>query len=306
MTSAFRMVELSKHYGRVAVLDDINLDVPSGSIFGLVGPNGAGKSTAIKIGLNLLRADAGWSEVLGCDSRRLGPREFTRIGYVSENQQMPGWMTVEQWMSYLAPFYPNWEHDLAASLVNRFELPSGRKLSQLSRGMWMKAALASSLAYRPELLIMDEPFSGLDLLVREQLIEGLLGAAEDVTIFISSHDLSEIESFATHIAYLEKGRFRFTEDMDSLLSRFRRVDVTLELPCDISRLPDWPEQWLLPERQQMMLTFIDTAFDAERTPAEVSRRFGDVRQITVERMPLRQIFLAVARSTAHASSRSPR
>jgi ABC-2 type transport system ATP-binding protein len=306
MSSALRMVDLSKHYGRTTVLDDINLDVPQGSIFGLVGPNGAGKSTAIKIALNLLRPDSGRSEVLDCDSWRLGPREFTRIGYVSENQQMPGWMTVEQWMSYLAPFYPNWDHDLAANMLNRFELPPARKLSQLSRGMWMKAALASSLAYRPELLIMDEPFSGLDLLVREQLIEGMLGAAEDVTILISSHDLSEIESFATHLAYLENGRFRFMEDMDSLLSRFRRIDVTLENACDISRLPDWPERWLLPERRQTLLTFVETAFDPERTPAEVSLRFGGVRQITVERMPLRQIFLAVARSSAHAGSRSPR
>jgi ABC-2 type transport system ATP-binding protein len=306
MSSPLRMLELSKRYGPVAVLDDINLDVPHGSIFGLVGPNGAGKSTAIKIALNLLRPDSGRSEVLGCDSRRLGPREFTRIGYVSENQQMPGWMTVEQWMSYLAPFYPNWDSDFADRMLERFELPLGRKLGQLSRGMWMKAALASSLAYRPELLIMDEPFSGLDLLVREQLIEGLLGAADGVTILISSHDLSEIESFATHLAYLEKGRFRFVEDMESLLSRFRRVDVTLERPCDISRLPDWPEQWLLPERQQTLLTFIETFFHPERTPAEVSRRFSDVRQITVEPMPLRQIFLAVARSSAHAASRSPR
>lgn len=297
MTSVIRLIDLSKHYGRMAVLDDVNLEIPRGSIFGLLGPNGAGKTTTIKIALNLLRPTTGRAEVLGCDSRQLGPEQFTRIGYVSENQQMPGSMTVEEWMSYLKPFYPNWEDHLADSLLNQFELPRSRKLRHLSRGMWMKAALASSLAYRPELLILDEPFSGLDPLIREQVIHGVLAAAEDVTILISSHDLAEIESFATHVAYLEKGRFRFVEDMESLVSRFRRVDVTLETPFDFSRASDWPDGWLLPERRQMMVSFVDTRFDAERTPAEVRRHFQSVRQISVERMPLREIFLSVARSS---------
>jgi ABC-2 type transport system ATP-binding protein len=214
-------------------------------------------------------------------------------------------MTVEEWMSYLKPFYPSWDDDLAGSLLSRFDLPPSRKLSHLSKGMWMKAALASSLAYRPELLILDEPFSGLDPLIREQVIHGVLAAAEDVTILISSHDLAEIESFASHVAYLENGRFRFVEDMESLVSRFRRVDVTLETPFDFSHLSDWPDGWLLPERRQMVVSFVDTRFDPERTPAEVSRHFHSVRRISVERMPLREIFLSVARSSGQAAPRMP-
>ena len=170
----------------------------------------------------------------------------------------------------------------------------------------MKTALASSLAYRPELLILDEPFSGLDPLVREQLIHGLLAAAEDVTILISSHDLVEIESFASHVAYLEKGRFRFVEDMESLVSRFRRVDVTLQTPFELSQLADWPENWLPLERRQLVVSFVDTRFDPERTPAEVSRHFQNVRQISVEPMPLREIFLSVARSSCQGVQRMSR
>src|SRR4029077_12238928 len=112
--------------------------------------------------------------------------------YVSENQQMPRWMTVEYLLAYLKPFYPSWDDARAEELLRQFQLPRDRKLRHLSRGMWMKAALASSLSYRPRLLVLDEPFSGLDPLVREDLIEGLLDSAGETTILISSHDLADI------------------------------------------------------------------------------------------------------------------
>src|SRR5262249_3655413 len=156
-----------------------NLKVPKGAIYGLVGPNGAGKTTAMKMMMNLIQPDSGRAEILSCDSRRLGPPELARIGYVSENQELPGWMTVGYFMDYLKPFYPDWDDARAAELLRNFDLPGDRKLRHLSRGMWMKASLASSLAYRPQLLVLDEPFSGLDPLVREELIEGLLESADD-------------------------------------------------------------------------------------------------------------------------------
>src|SRR4029078_12944381 len=131
-----------------------------------------------------------------------------KIGYVSENQQMPGWMTIDYWLQYLKPFYPTWDSDYERALLEQFSLPLDRKLRQLSRGMWMKTALVSALAYRPRLLVLDEPFSGLDPLVREDLIQGLLDVASETTLFISSHDLADIETFATHIAFLSEGRLR--------------------------------------------------------------------------------------------------
>ena len=160
MTSAIRTENLSKHFHRTAALDGLTLDVPAGSIYGLVGVNGAGKTTAIKVLMNILRPDGGRSEVLATDSRRLQPRHFAQIGYVSENQETPKWMTVGYFLKYLSAFYPTWDGTLEAELVAQIQLPLDRKLRHLSRGMRMKAALASSLAYRPRLIVLDEPFTG--------------------------------------------------------------------------------------------------------------------------------------------------
>ena len=209
MSDLIRTVELSKKYRRVPVLEGLNINVPEGSVFGLVGPNGAGKTTTIKILMNILQPGSGLAEVLGVESRRLAPEDFTRIGYVSENQEMPLWMTVSYFLRYLKPFYPGWDDAHAADLVRQFELPLDRKLGHLSRGMLMKAAMASSLAYRPRLLVLDEPFSGLDPVVREDLIEGLIDSASETTIFVSSHDLGDIETFASHIGYLDRFNARF-------------------------------------------------------------------------------------------------
>src|SRR5579872_2181205 len=193
MISPLQTHDLTRRFGRHMALDGLDLDVPEGSIYGLVGPNGAGKTTAIKILMNLQRPSAGAATVLGIDRRGLGPREFAQIGYVSENQKLPDWMTVEYFMNYLRPFYPTWDDALASELIRQFDLPPARKLRHLSHGMRMKAAMASSLAYRPKLIVLDEPFTGLDPLVRDELIEGVLDCAEGATILISSHDLSEIE-----------------------------------------------------------------------------------------------------------------
>ncbi len=147
--SILRTVNLTKRFWGAAALDRLSLDIPEGSVFALIGANGAGKTTAIKILMNIHRATFGTAETLGVDSRNLSPREFQQIGYVSENQEMPEWMTVGYFMSYLKPFYPTWDDARAEELLRQFDLPLDRKLRNLSRGMKMKAALASSLAYRP-------------------------------------------------------------------------------------------------------------------------------------------------------------
>ena len=208
MANAISTLGLSKRFRRMDALQDLTLEVPEGSVFALVGTNGAGKTTTIKTVMNIHKPTAGHATVLGTDSRQLGPRQFERIGYVSENQEMPDWMTVGYFLDYLKPFYPAWDDGRAAELIKQFQLPRDRKLKHLSRGMRIKAALASSLAYHPQLLVLDEPFGGLDPLVRDEVIEGLLDSAGETTIFISSHDLAEIESFATHIGYLADGRLQ--------------------------------------------------------------------------------------------------
>jgi ABC-2 type transport system ATP-binding protein len=300
MNCAIHAEGLTKRFGRTLALNGVDMDVPEGGIYALVGPNGAGKTTAIKVLMNIHSHTAGSSSVLGTDSRRLAPRDFARIGYVSENQEMPEWMTVEYFLKFLAPFYPTWDDALAGELAAQFQLPLNRKLRHLSRGMRMKAALASSLAYRPPLIVLDEPFTGLDALVRDELIESLLARAENTTILISSHDLAEIESFSSHVGYLEQGQLQFSEELESLAARFREVVVTLDEPAALPT--PWPAAWLHPEAAGTVLRFIDTRFDAERTPSELRRLIAGVRDIAADGMPLRAIFVALAKASRRAAA----
>lgn len=299
MSDVLRTNHLSKRFRATPVLNQLNLTVPEGSVYALVGPNGAGKTTCIQILMNLLRANSGSAEVLGQDSRRLAPGDFAQIGYVSENQELPEWMTLEYFLGYLKPFYPTWDEARAAALLRQFDLPPARKLKELSRGMKMKAALASSLAYRPRLMILDEPFTGLDPLVRDELIESLLETAEGATIFLSSHDLAEIETFASHIGYLDHGSLKFSEEMASLSARFREIEVTLESP---PALPTpWPNAWLPPETSGAVVRFVDTQYNAERTSAEIRRLWGGIEDISARPMPLRAIFVALAKTGRKAA-----
>jgi ABC-2 type transport system ATP-binding protein len=299
MNCPIRTQNLSKNFRRVDALASLNLEVPEGSIYALVGPNGAGKTTAIKTLMNILRPAAGKAEVLGVESIRLSPRELARIGYVSENQNLPEWMTVEYFLKYLRPFYPNWESALAEELVQRFDLPLDRKLGRLSRGMQVKAVLASSLAYHPQLLVLDEPFTGLDALVRDQLIEGLLQQAAGATVLISSHDLAEIESFASHLGYLDHGVLRFSEELNSLVQRFREVEVTFGTP---PALPvDWPADWMQPETSAAVLRFVDSHFNREQTSMAIQCRFTGIRNVAFSPMSLRAIFVTLAKASAKAA-----
>jgi ABC-2 type transport system ATP-binding protein len=289
-----RTENLSKTFRGVAALTCLNLEVPESGIYGLIGPNGAGKTTTIRILMNLIRAASGRAEVLGVDSARLSPRQLASIGYLSEGPNLPGWMTVEYCFAYLKPFYPTWDDALATELVREFNLPLGRKIRHLSHGMDRKAALASALAYRPRLLILDEPFAGLDPLVRDELIEGILASAEHATILISSHDLNEIESFVSHVGYLDRGRLRFSEEMAALSERFREIEIVIDgrLPSP----PSWPAAWTNVERFDNLIRCVDTQFEPDRTMTEIRRLFGDTRQITTKPMSLRAIFITLAKT----------
>jgi ABC-2 type transport system ATP-binding protein len=289
-----RAENLTKQYRHNDALYGVSLEVPPGSVFALVGPNGAGKSTFIKLAMNLVTPTAGSIQVLGVNSRHLGPEQLARIGYVSESQKLPEWMRVDEFLHYCRAFYPTWDDALAGELLSQFELPAGRKLTQLSRGMKVKAALAASLAYRPSLIVLDEPFNGLDMLVREQLIESLVDCTPEATILLASHDLAEIENFATHIAYLNEGGLEFVEEMAAIGARFREIEVTLNAPAALPA--GLPTTWLNPEQSGVVVRFTDTQFDDGRWRVEVPRRFANVRDVQAREMSFRAIFLALARS----------
>jgi ABC-2 type transport system ATP-binding protein len=270
--------------------------VPAGSIYALLGANGAGKTTAIKVLMNLLPPSGGEARVFGVDSRHLGERERAQIGYVSENQKLPLWMSVRQLLDYCRPFYPTWDKALEAKLLAQFELPADRKLKHLSRGMLMKAALLSSLAYRPKLLVLDEPFSGLDPLARDDFVRGILEASAlgDWTVLVSSHDVEEVERLADHVALLEAGRLRFSETTESLLGRFRRIEATLS---GKSVRHDAPlAGWLELEQKGGLVRFVDTQYQMEATEHACRERFPGAA-VTAHPMTLREIFITLARET---------
>ena len=293
--NALETRSLTKRYGRKTAVDTLDVTVPEGSICAFLGPNGAGKTTTIQLLMNLQPADAGEAFVLGVPATRLSPREWAQIGYVSENQKLPLWMTVQQLLDYCRPFYPTWDRELERTLLVQFDLPAERKLKHLSRGMLMKAALLSTLAYRPKLLVLDEPFSGLDPRARDDFVRGILEASGlgDWTVLVSSHDIEEVERLADNIALLENGRLRFSETTESLLGRFRRMEVTVSGPVSLGACP---AGWLALEQKGGLVKFILANFDGEKTQ-KTCRDYFPEGAVVAHPMTLREIFVTLARET---------
>lgn len=288
---------LQKRFHGTDALRGIDLDIPQGKVTAFLGPNGSGKTTTIKCAMNLIERDAGDVSVLGVDARSLGPKQWQRIGYVSENRMMPDWMTVPELLGHLRPMYNgSWDRDFEKKLLAEFDLPLKTELRSLSRGQRMKAALLSSLAYRPQLIVLDEPFSGLDPLVRDEFLTGLLELTETEgwTVWISSHDLEEVERFADRVAILDSGRVDLQEDVETLQSRFRGVELWFD--ADASLPANLPGTWLNPQAGGRTLRFIDSNYDESGISASLARIFPEHRRHEVRRMTLREIFVALARS----------
>ncbi len=291
------ITNLHKRFRQTEAVAGLSLSVPEGQVTAFLGPNGAGKSTTIKCLLNLHRPDSGHATVIGCDSRRLGPAQFAQIGYVSENMELPLWMTVTQFLNYCRPLYPNWDRDFEARLLREFDLPPGTRLKDLSRGMRMKAALLSSLAYRPKLVVLDEPFSGLDPLVRDEFIRGLLELTEQEgwTVFVSSHDIEEVQRLADRVAIINRGQLALDETSDSLQSRFRAVETVL--PGEERAPANLPVDWLHAEQAGRTLRFIASRFAGEDAlAATLGEVLPTATAPSIRPMSLREIFVALARA----------
>ena len=285
--------DLWKKFGRFNAVRGLSFDVPEGSAFALIGANGAGKTTTIKILMNVLEPTRGTATVLGVDSRRISPREMARIGYVSENQDMPQRLTVSEYLDYLRRFYPTWDGALQDSILKQLRLPLDRKIGQLSHGMRLKMALACALPYRPKLLVLDEPFSGLDPLISDEFMEGLLEQAGEMTILVSTHELDEVDGVATHLAFMDEGKLLFQEPMSDLAERFREIHITLA--SEAAAPATLPKDWLRVRTDGSVLSFVDTRFDESGLGERVHTLLHDVRRIDAQPMPLRSIFTTLAR-----------
>jgi ABC-2 type transport system ATP-binding protein len=230
--SAIETVELTKRYGHHLAVDNLDLSVPKGSVFAFLGRNGAGKTTTIRILLDLLNRTSGEARILGLDCVKNALEIKSRIGYVAEGQKMYDWMKTDEIIWFCKGFYPGWDDTFAAELKEKLELPGNRKVGQMSRGMQAKLALLLAMAYRPELLILDEPTTGLDVVVRRDFLEGIIELIqqEGRTVFFSSHIVHEVERVADWVGVIDKGKLVWSSSMDGLKTSIKRIICGFDSP----------------------------------------------------------------------------
>src|SRR3954469_14371670 len=214
---------LPRRFGPKLALDGVNLRVPRGAVFGLVGANGAGKTTLIKHLLGLLKPQAGTVRVFGADPVADPVGVLSRIGYLSEDNDLPGWMRIDELMRYTEAFFPNWDRAYAERLRRDFALEPHAKVKHLSRGQRSRAGLVAALAYRPDLLVLDEPSSGLDPIVRRDILGAVIRtvAHEGRTVLFSSHLLEEVEQVADHVTMINRGKIVLSAPLEDIRETHR-------------------------------------------------------------------------------------
>jgi ABC-2 type transport system ATP-binding protein len=206
--SVINVSGLTRRFGATTALDSVSLSLPRGAVYGLVGANGAGKTTLIKHVLGLLRAESGSVRVFGLDPVADPVGVLSRIGYLSEENDLPGWMRVDELIRYSRAFYPAWDDAYAEELRQTFALDRAARIKNLSKGQKARMGLLIALAHRPELLVLDEPSSGLDPIVRKDILGAVMRtiADEGRTVLFSSHLLDEVEEVADHVTMISEGR----------------------------------------------------------------------------------------------------
>lgn len=239
-TPAIAIEGLSRRFGSKLALDNVTLTVPHGCVFGLLGETGAGKTTLIKHIMGLMKPQAGRVRVFGLDPIADPVRALGRVGYLSEDRDLPKWMRLDELMRYTQGYYPNWDPHFAEELLRRFDLDPTQRVKTLSKGQTAKTGLLVALAHRPDLLVLDEPSSGLDPLVRRHILSAVMRnvAEEGRTLLFSSHLLDEVERVADYVAIINRGRVVMCDKLETILKKHRLL--TLHFDADQHRVPAAP------------------------------------------------------------------
>lgn len=290
-TNVVAVQGLSHRYGRKAVLHDLDLTIPEGAIYALLGANGAGKTTLLRLLAGIERVQTGSVALLGDSVRGMTLAQRQRFSYVAEGQELPTWMRLEQMEAYCAPLYPTWDTQLAAQLRTRFDLDATQKLGTMSRGQRMKAALLCALAPRPRLLLMDEPFTGMDVGVKEEIVRGLLETSGEHgwTILVSTHDIAEIELMVDWVGFLSDGRIDVSAPLEQLRETYRRVEFTLVPGATLPAVR--PAAWLRVEQSGQRVSVFGNAISRLSTVGEMQ---GAVIAVEEFEVTLRELYLALA------------
>ena len=303
MTPAIQLRNLTKTFGEGALgVSGLNLEIEPGTVYGLMGRNGAGKTTTIRLLMGLLRPNHGDARVLGEDLRFANRALRSRVSYVSQSEQMPGWMTLRDLSRYLGNFYERWNKSFAEDLAIRWGVSSLQPMGNLSGGEQRKAAIILALATEPEVLILDEPAAGLDPLSRRDLINevvGVLNRHTAATILFSTHIISDLERVAEWIGVLERGRLVMNRRLDELHGSFRRVQVIFpgEAP---------PPQFTIHGATKCVISGpvvsgVTEYFDAEHI--EALKRWPGVR-VQVFPLSLEEIFIEISKCAEEAMAAS--
>jgi ABC-2 type transport system ATP-binding protein len=230
--SAIQARQLGKTFrGGVVAVNNLNLEIPRGAVYGLAGRNGSGKTTTLRLLMGLLQPDQGLTRVLGWDLWRAPRSVRTRVAYVAQSPQLPGGLSLEELCRGLARVHRKWDQARARELTCAWELPWQRPVGSLSNGEQRKAAVLLAFAGRPEVLVLDEPASGFDLVARRQLLEQIVDAitgSDGCTVLLSTHAIGDLERVADHIGVIDDGRMALSERLEDLLNQTKRVQVIFE------------------------------------------------------------------------------
>ena len=288
MSAALEIRGLRKSFKHFS-LGPLDLTVPTGSIYGFVGPNGAGKTTTIDLIFGMGAKSDGSIRVLGLDHIKDEVAMKRQVGYVSPELNYQPWAKVGRAIQFVRGFYPTWDEAYCQQLMDAFQLDRGQRIMTLSFGAKIKLALLLALAWRPKLLVLDEPTVGLDAISKQQVFGELLAAVrnEDRTVFISSHGITDLERFADHVGMIKNGRMVFEGEISEVVERYRLADFEAD---DVRAIAEQPGVFVQQEQGRRLRVLLDL----QRAPVDALRARGAL-QIADAPVSLEDLFIALGR-----------